>query len=185
MTATNLKNAFSRWRVRAALVFIPFVVCLSRPTLFSLLAGIVVCLVGLGIRAWASGHLRKEKELTTSGPYRHCRNPLYLGNLILGLGITLASRSWWIFFAFIGYFLLFYPPVIKRERDRLSELFPQEYEEYRKRVPLFFPTGRHAAAKGSSRFSPALYRRNREYRALIGTIPFWLILATKIILSGR
>ncbi len=185
MTAAKLEKIFSRWRVRAALVFIPFVVWLSRPTRFSILAGIGVCLIGLGIRAWASGHLRKEKELTTSGPYRYCRNPLYLGNLMLGLGIVLASRSWWIFFAFTVYFLLFYPPVIKRERARLAELFPPKYEEYRKRVPLFFPTGRRSAAKGGARFSPALYRRNREYRALVGTLIFWLILAAKILIAGR
>ncbi len=185
MTAAKLEKAISRWRVRAALIFIPFVVLLSEPTRGSMPVGIAVCLFGLGIRAWASGHLKKEKELTTSGPYRYCRNPLYLGNLILGFGIALASRSWWVLIIFVAYFLVFYPPVIKKERNRLGELFPGQYLEYKKRVPLFFPTGRHAPAGGNAKFSPALYRRNREYRALVGTLIFWLILAAKILIAGR
>jgi protein-S-isoprenylcysteine O-methyltransferase Ste14 len=185
MMENRIERAVYRWRVRAAVVFIPIVILLSGPSVKLLLVGIAVCLLGLGIRAWASGHLKKEKELATSGPYRYCRNPLYLGNLILGLGITLGSRSWWVFLIFIAHFLIFYPLVIKKEQTRMKELFPGEYDEYRRRVPMFFPSLRQPVGGRKSRFSWALYRKNKEPRALIGTLVFWLILLAKILLAGH
>jgi len=185
MIGKRFEKSVYRWRVRAAVIFIPFVLILAKPSLSSLIPGLMVCLFGLGIRTWASGHLKKEKELATSGPYQYSRNPLYLGNLILGSGIALASQSWWIFCFFIAYFLIFYPLVIRKESDKMRELFPGEYDEYRRQVPIFFPSLRPPARGGKASFSWALYRKNREYRALIGTLAFWLILLAKILLSGR
>jgi hypothetical protein len=66
----------------------------------------------------------------------------------------------------------------------MRELFPQQYEEYGKRVPLFIPSiGKHLPAKG--KFSRSLYKQNKEYRALQGTILIWLVLAVKLIILNR
>jgi hypothetical protein len=74
--------------------------------------------------------------------------------------------------------------IIRRERDRMRMLFPQQYEEYRKKVPLFFPSIRkHLPAKG--RFSWSLYKQNKEYRALQGTVLVWLVLAAKLFILNR
>ena len=78
---------------------------------------------GLLLRAWASGHLRKEKELTISGPYQYTRNPLYLGSLVIGAAIVIGCRSWWIFVIFILYFLLFYPVAVLFEQEKMIALF--------------------------------------------------------------
>jgi protein-S-isoprenylcysteine O-methyltransferase Ste14 len=181
MGKTTLQEILNRFRVRAGLFLALAVILLARPTWRSILSGILICALGLAIRTWASGHLRKEKELAVSGPYRYSRNPLYLGNFLLGIGVTVGARSWWVLGLCVSYFAVFYPLIIRRERERMKNLFPRQYEDYGKKVPLFFPSLRkHLPANG--RFSWSLYRLNKEYRALLGTILVWLVLAAKLLL---
>ena len=174
-------NKLYRWRVRAGFISLILAVLLSRPTLFSILVGIAICLLGLGLRAWACGHIKKEKELAVSGPYQFTRNPLYLANFIIGVSVATASYSWWMAGIFAFYFLLFYPVALKREREKMKALFPGEYEKYKKKVPLFFPSFRHYIGLHGHRFSWQLYFKNKEYRALLGSIIFWLIMTLKFI----
>lgn len=176
-------KAIYRWRVRVALFAFLFCLVLARPTWKSIILGAGLSLVGLVIRAWASGHLRKEKELAVSGPYRFSRNPLYLGNLILGLSLAVGANSLWVFIIFAVYFLVFYPVVILAERERMKKLFPEKYREYIKHVPLFFPWRKPIASVDAVKFDWGLYKRNREYRALLGGAVYWLILSARIILK--
>lgn len=171
-----------RWRVRSGSLSILLILFLSRPSWTSLAWGGVASLLGLTVRAWAAGHLRKEKELATSGPYRYTRNPLYLGNLLIGLGVGLASRSWWVAGLLGCYFLIFYPAIIKRERDRLARLFPDSYPGYRALVPPMLPRPTKRTADANRSFRWLLFRQNREYRAEAGTAALWLLLAAKILL---
>lgn len=182
MPEFNFKKAVYRWRVRAGLIGGILAVIFSKPNLTSLLGGIGVCSLGILLRTWASGHLKKEKELIVSGPYQYTRNPLYLGNLIIGVSIAIASRSWLIFCIFIAYFLLFYPLVIKEEKQRMKNLFPCEYEAYKKNAPLFFPSWKHFLHSERNRFSWKLYQKNKEWRALLGATLFWLSMIVKSIL---
>lgn len=185
MMNPRIKELFNRWRVRIGWIAACAVIILARPTWIAIGEGIIISLIGLSVRAWASGHLRKEKELAISGPYRFSRNPLYLGNLIIGIGIVIGARSWWVLALFLAYFGAFYPLIIQRERDRMKQLFPKKYEEYKKRVPSFFPSLKRRSFPSGARFSWSLYKRNREYRALVGALVFWLILAAKILLLNR
>jgi protein-S-isoprenylcysteine O-methyltransferase Ste14 len=182
MSSKKIKELLNRMRVRAGLVAAVAIILLARPTWISMAEGIALSLVGLGIRAWASGHLRKEKELAVSGPYRYSRNPLYFGNFVLGVGIVVGACSWWVLGLFVAYFSLFYPLIIRREKDRMNQLFPQQYEEYKKRVPSFFPSLRKQNSASQIKFSWPLFKQNKEYRALTGTAVFWLILAAKTLL---
>ena len=181
MPEGRLLKLIYRWRVRTAFVAFLVALVLANPTATSILAGGVISLLGLVVRAWASGHLKKEKELAVSGPYRYTRNPLYLGNLILGLSLSVGSHSWWVFGIFAVYFLIFYPAIIHTERERLKRIFPGQYDEYRRFVPLFFPFRRPWRQDPPLPFSWELYRKNREHRALIGAAVFWLVMAAKII----
>ena len=184
MTKASLKDILNRLRVRVGLFIAIAVVLLARPTWMTILLGVLISFIGLAIRAWASGHLRKEKTLAVSGPYRYSRNPLYVGNFLLGIGVVVGALSWWVLGLFVIYYGVFYPLIIRRERDRMRELFPQQYEEYGKKVPLFFPSIRkHLPAKG--KFSCSLYKQNKEYRALQGTVLIWLVLAAKLIILNR
>lgn len=179
MLKPSLKNTLYRWRVRAGFIGLIAAILLAKPNLFSLLLGAGICLIGLLLRAWASGHLKKEKELIMSGPYRYTRNPLYLANGIIGISVVIASRSWWLLGIFAAYFILFYPLVMKIEEEKLNAFFPEDFADYRKKVPLFFPSLKKPPIPYKNRFSIKLYRKNREWRALIGGIIFWLILALK------
>ncbi len=185
MISPGVRESLNRLRVRAGSFLAVAVLILARPSARSLFYGAAAAGLGLLIRTWASGHLRKEKTLAVSGPYRFSRNPLYLGNFVLGAGIVVAARSWWVMGLFAAYFGIFYPLMITRERDRMKRLFPGEYEEYGRQVPLFLPSllGRRRAE--TARFSWPLYLKNREYRAPAGAAVFWLLLAAKALLLNR
>src|SRR5690242_269202 len=89
-------RAARRIRVPLGFAFAVLYFWLARPNWRSLGIGTVLILPGLLIRALASGHVRKNEALATSGPYAYTRNPLYLGSLLIGIGFALAARNWWI-----------------------------------------------------------------------------------------
>jgi protein-S-isoprenylcysteine O-methyltransferase Ste14 len=184
MADLKLTKFIYRWRVRAGTLGALGVIVFAEPAWKPLLAGFSLSLLGIGLRTWAAGHLRKEKILAVSGPYRRTRNPLYLGNLLIGIAMAVGSWSWWSAAILAAYFLIFYPIVIDEERKKMKSLFPADYETYGKRVPLFFPSLRKIPAYQYSPFNRALYRKNKEQRALIGTIIFWIFLIAKIYLPG-
>jgi len=181
MGESSWAKAVYRWRVRSALFVLIAILILARPIGRTIACGIGICAVGLFIRGWAAGHIKKEKELAVSGPYRHTRNPLYLGNFVLGLSIAFGTNSAWCVLLFAAYFLAFYPPVILEERERMKRLFPKEYEDYKKKVPAFLPGRRRLPSDGHRKFSAALYLKNREYRALIGSVVIWAFLIAKML----
>jgi len=82
----------------------------------------------------------ESKRLVISGPYRLIRNPMYLGTLLIGLGIILALFAWWINFIFLAVFLWIYMPQIRHEEQILSQRFGQDYQAYCKKTPRLFPT---------------------------------------------
>lgn len=172
-----------RWRVRAGILSAVLALIFADPETKSLIGGIILSSIGLILRAWSSGHIRKEKELTVSGPYRYTRNPLYLGNLFMGIGIAVAAWSWWVLGLVVLYFLLFYPAVIYIEREKMQALFPEEYMNYFHKVPLFFPR-LSPAFRGGQKFSWKRYLKNREIRALAGMGLFWVLLVAKMFLMN-
>jgi protein-S-isoprenylcysteine O-methyltransferase Ste14 len=179
-----------RWRVPLGFVCAGLFIILAKPDRRSLAVGGVVAVLGLLIRAWASGHIRKNAQLAVSGPYAHTRNPLYLGSFILGLGFTVAaSSSLWLFLIlgglFASLFLGIYLPVMRVEAATLAEMFGEEYRRYEAAVPLLFPrlTRYRDDVTVAPRFDPALYMRYREYRAALGLLVAWCVLVLKAILA--
>jgi protein-S-isoprenylcysteine O-methyltransferase Ste14 len=137
----------------------------AHPTRLSLACGIPISLAGLALRAWAAGHLAKNQQLATGGPYAYVRNPLYAGTLLVALGLAVAARSIWLAALFAAVFLLVYLPAVMLEEQHLSKLFP-EYAAYAAAVPSLIPYRR--PCPGSTRFSSKLYWKNQEYQALLG-----------------
>jgi protein-S-isoprenylcysteine O-methyltransferase Ste14 len=174
---------FSRWRVRLGYPLAIVVLAVARPTPRSVLAGALVGVVGLLVRALAAGHLHKQEMLTRSGPYAYTRNPLYLGSAILTIGVGVATYSWISAVILCGYFALFYSIVMRREEGELRAQFGSAFDEYANAVPLFLPrlTPAAGAASGSTAgsFSFPQYKKNREYRAVIG---FLLLLALLVVI---
>ncbi len=181
MGKLKIKEIALRWRVRVGLMATILALIFANPSFLSFFVSLAVCLLGLFLRTWAAGHLRKDKELTVSGPYSYTRNPLYLGNLVIGIGVIIASRSLWVLLIFTFYFLFFYPLLIKEEREKMKRLFPQEYDQYGKQVPLLFPSQRTFSFSEKAKFSWELYWNNKEWRALAGSGLLWLFLFGKFI----
>src|ERR1700733_3085302 len=157
-----------RIRVPLGFLFAVLYFWLARPSWRSMMLGTILIVPGLLIRALASGHVRKNEALATSGPYAYTRNPLYLGSLLIGVGFAIAARSWWVGVALIVMFFAIYLPVIRDEEAFLRQRFP-EFEEYARRVPRMFPrlSTSHEDPGG---FSFELYLKHREYNALIGSV---------------
>ena len=175
-----------RWRVPLGFLCAAVFLVLAKPLPITLAAGGLVALCGLAIRAWASGHIRKNDALATSGPYAFTRNPLYLGSFILGLDFTVAAAGrWWLLpilgGLFAALFLGIYLPVMRVEAATLRELFGEEYERYARAVPLFVPRATpYRDARGDRvKFDAGLYLRYREYRAALGLVAAWSLLALK------
>ncbi len=167
-----------RFRVPVGFLFAAIFLIFASPEPLTLAIGGAIAVVGLLIRAWASGHIRKNQTLAISGPYAYTRNPLYLGSFILGVGFTIAAGVWWLALAFVALFLGIYLPVMRVEAEELTQIFGADYEKYARQVPLFFP--RPAAnRKSETNFDFALYLRYREYQAALGLIFAWAVLLVK------
>ena len=171
-----------RIRVPLGFVFAILYFWLARPTWRFIALGTILIVPGLLIRALASGHVRKNETLATSGPYAYTRNPLYLGSLLMGIGFAVAARSWWVGVVLVVMFFAIYLPVIRGEEVFLREKFP-EFEEYARRVPRMFPriTRGSGTNDAPGEFSMELYLKHREYNALIGVLAMAGALVVKMI----
>lgn len=161
------KRTIQRIRVPLGFIFAAVFFIFAKPTAMTLAIGGAIAFVGVAIRAWASGHIRKAETLAVTGPYARTRNPLYVGSFILGIGFTIAAGVWWLAIIFIALFLGIYLPVMRVEARDMQQIFGAEFEEYERNVPLFLP--RLTVWKNTDgRFDFQLYLQYREYRAAIG-----------------
>jgi protein-S-isoprenylcysteine O-methyltransferase Ste14 len=173
-----------RIRVPLGFAFALLYFWLARPTWRSIALGSLLIVPGLLIRALASGHVRKNEALATSGPYAYTRNPLYLGSLLIGIGFAAAARSWWVGVILVVMFFAIYLPVIRSEEAFLRETFP-EFDDYAKRVPRMFPRLTPASSEGGGGFSMELYMKHREWNALLGALAMWAALIAEMMLFRK
>ena len=138
---------------------------------------------GLLLRAYAAGYVRKNAELTQTGPYAYTRNPLYLGSMLAAFGFTAASRQWGLALLLLVLFLFIYVPVIRSEESFLQAHFA-DFDAYRARVPRLLPRltpapppgAQAAAAHRGPAFSRSQYLRHREYNSVMGAGAIYLAL---------
>ena len=156
----------SRYRVPAGWLVGLVVAVLARPTPRWLLLGLPLAVAGEAIRIWASGHIEKTRRLATGGPYARSRNPLYVGSLLIALGVAVACANPWVVLAVAAYFLAFYPPVMREEAAFLAGKFPGEYAAWAAAVPLFWPRLSPAGPR-ESRFEWARVDANKEWRTAL------------------
>lgn len=169
----------ARARVPAGMVLASLFVWLSWPDWGSLAIGAPWALLGIILRGWAAGHLEKNIQLTTSGPFAWVRNPLYLGSLLIGIGFAFAAKDELLAVLIGIFFLGFYLPVIEEEERHLSALFP-DYQNYQQCVPKLIPQVRTPYREGR-RFRWQLYFRNCEHQALLALLLAFFILVQKAI----
>src|SRR5262249_33465401 len=113
--------------------------------------GIVVALVGQGCRILAVGYAEnirrrgRQKQVAAApliphGIFAHTRNPLYLGNLLIIMGLGLiANNRWWYLFVLPG-FIGVYWAIVLAEESFLAKKFGQKYTDYCQTVNRFVPT---------------------------------------------
>src|SRR5438270_12627210 len=169
-----------RIRVPLGFVFAIGYMWLAAPTWLSIVIGCAVVAPGVWLRAIAAGFVRKNAELTTTGPYAYTRNPLYLGSIIIAIGFAVASRNWWVGVGLAILFFAIYLPVIRSEEKFLRGTFP-DFDRYATEVPRLFPRLTSASGTVRGTFSKELYWKHREYNALVGSAAMMLALALKIV----
>lgn len=155
-----------------------------RPAGAAVAWSLLLVIPGLALRGYASGYVKKNSELTITGPYAHVRNPLYLGSILIAAGFAVALMSWAFAGVLVAFFLLIYVPVIASEEAFLRDTF-LEYEWYCARVPRLVPRLTPVRAPDGNRgqdgsFSLALYRKHREYNAMLGAALLYLSLGLAI-----
>jgi len=169
MTLQEWGKKAQKIRVPAGALFAIVFIFVMRPSLRSLFIGGALALAGAALRIWAAGHIDKGRRLARGGPYAFTRNPLYLGSLVMATGILLAGRAYWLLLPFAVLYVALYYPVMKAEESELRGGFGEDFEEFVRSVPLFFP----AFPKTASAPSPFLWSRvirNGEHRTVAGLL---------------
>lgn len=177
-----------RIRVPMGFVFAGIYVWLARPTFASIVWSLLLVLPGLWLRGYAAGYVKKNAELTMTGPYAYTRNPLYLGSMLIAFGFAAASRSIVIVLLLAVLFAVIYIPVIRSEEAFLRSKFAS-FDDYAASVPRLLPRFQPARIasrepgpdSGRGSFSFPLYRKHREYNALMGATAIYAVLALRMI----
>ena len=185
----SLPDWIARWQRIARRIRVPLGFLTAALYLFELVRraphpaavawSLALVLPGLALRAYASGAVKKNQELTVTGPYAHTRNPLYLGSMLIAAGFALALLSWPVALVLALGFAAIYVPVIASEERFLRAAFPA-FDGYCQQVPRLIPrlTPAHIPGNqsGTGRFSFTLYLQHREYNAGIGVLLLYLSL---------
>ena len=184
MSPTSLQKI----RVPIGFAYAALYVLTAAPEIDSLWIGLPVIITGLAIRIWAAGHIEKGKILTSEGPYRWTRNPLYFGSFIIGCGFILIASNLWLIVIFCSLFLCIYLPVMRQEERELKSSFGEAFRNYRKQVPFFLPSIRlwdrvrmERNSMHSHNFRWCLVISNREYQAVIGSLIILFLTLVKML----
>jgi hypothetical protein len=160
----------ARLRVSLGFAFGGLVLWLAHPTSRTLACGIPVAILGELLRVWASGHLNKSREVTSSGPYRWFAHPLYVGSSVIGVGLAIASGKAVVSVLVVVYLVATLTAAIKTEEAFLRNNFGDRYDRYRRG---------ESANDAGRRFAVSQAIANREHRAIVGLIAAVLLLILK------
>jgi protein-S-isoprenylcysteine O-methyltransferase Ste14 len=166
----SVVRVLARYRVALGSVMAVATLWLARPTPRSLVLGAGMAAIGSAIRIWAAGHVEKSREVTSSGPYRLTRHPLYLGSTVLGLGVAVAANHVWLGVGVAVYLAATLTAAMRAEEAHLREKFGEAYDQY----------AAWRAPASDRRFSWERALRNREHHAAAGVALGLSLLALKV-----
>jgi protein-S-isoprenylcysteine O-methyltransferase Ste14 len=138
---------------------------------------LAVLAAGLGVvlRAWATCHnayaQHRPQTLATAGPYAVTRNPLYIGNMLVLLGGTIASELVWLAPAVLLWAFLVYERVVRHEERWMERTYGGGYARYRDAVPRWLP---RRVPHGETRRPPFLHAVLRQSAGLLVLLPYLL-----------
>jgi protein-S-isoprenylcysteine O-methyltransferase Ste14 len=139
------------------------------------------------LRVWGCGHLRKNKDVITSGPYAHVRNPLYLGTLLILVGFCVAAGDEVVLYGLLPValfvFFVYYTPKKERvESDRLRRRFGARYDAYHAAVPGYLPRITRWSGASDLRWSASLAVENSELSTAVFVATGLAVLAARAFL---
>jgi len=190
----NISSIAFKYRSYTPIPFLILMLIFQQSTPLSLIIGFAIALIGELIRFWGVSWAGSETRSTggvggtfliISGPFAYVRNPLYVGNIFmyLGLGIMTFALFPYLQIGAIIFFLFQYYYIVMEEERFLREKFSEQYKDFCKHVPAFFP--RLTPYKNSNVVQPpynlkAGFRsETRSLQAFLGTslllIILWLI----------
>ena len=149
--ASKIGRVLFRLRSLTPIPFILVLIFFSRPAPFPIALGCLLIALGEWLRVWAVGYaggstrtrsLGAARDLVTTGPYAYVRNPLYLGNLLLSLGVCIFADVYWMIAVLVVGFLIQYIPIIRSEETYLLETCGDRYRAYCVAVPRLIPRPR-------------------------------------------
>ena len=188
--ASGLGQVFFRLRSLTPIPLIFLLIFFSNPSPLSIVLGGLLVVLGEWLRIWTVGYaggstrtrtLGAARDLVTTGPYAHVRNPLYLGNFILSLGVCVVANVFWMIAVLVIGFLIQYTPIIRSEETYLIDVCGDRYRAYCAAVPRFLPHPRPFAEPSDHDFS--LHRALKsEKRTLTAIICVLILIASRSLL---
>ncbi|MGE5402574.1 MAG: methyltransferase family protein [Ignavibacteriales bacterium] len=147
---SNIQAKIFKYRSYTPVPFLIMMFLYRSPNIYSIILGFLVAGLGEMIRLWGVSYAGSETRTTgpvggtylvISGPFAHVRNPLYVGNILLYMGIGIMSLALFPYLQIIAFvfFYLQYKFIIREEEEYLRKAFGEEYEEYYRNVPRFLP----------------------------------------------
>lgn len=144
------RNYLFTYRSYTPIPFLILMLLFSAPTSYSLAIGFVTAALGELLRFWGVSYAGSETrttgtvggtQLVTNGPYAHVRNPLYIGNILMYLGIGIMSNALMPYLQLVAlvYFIFQYSAIIYLEEEYLSQTF-SNWNDYSARVRRFIPS---------------------------------------------
>ncbi|HAB51567.1 MAG: protein-S-isoprenylcysteine methyltransferase [Ignavibacteria bacterium RIFOXYB2_FULL_35_12] len=132
---------------------IPFLIVMfffANPNIWSIFTGLGIALAGEAIRIWGVSWAGSETRTTgnvggsflvISGPFAHVRNPLYVGNILMYTGLGIMSFALFPYLQILGliFYYFQYKLIVQEEELYLEKTYGKDYENYRQKVPSFFP----------------------------------------------
>lgn len=146
----KLAELFFRYRSYTPIPFLIVMIIFEDASVESLVTGFTIALIGEAIRLWGVSWAGSETRTTgkvggtfliISGPFAYVRNPLYVGNILMYLGLGIMSYALFPYLQ-IGaliFFIVQYYLIVKAEEEYLFNAFGEKYKKYFNNVPRFFP----------------------------------------------
>ena len=179
---TTWQRIARRIRVPLGFCFAAVFLSLARPTWGSVGLSVPMVVAGGWLRGYAAGYVKKNEELTRTGPYGYTRNPLYLGSMLIAFGFALAARRWVIPVVLVVLFVVIYWPTIRSEEAFLRGRFA-EFDGYAREVPRLLPRWSAAPTTATAGvFSRERYLHHREYNAAIGALAIYAALGVRLLM---
>ncbi len=177
-----MKNLQSKITIKTVPVYILMaaLIYFAQPKPIFFLVGVPIIFAGEALRLWAAGHLSKNREVTTTGPYSYVKNPLYLGTFLIMIGFCLLASQWIILGVGLLTFFSYYVPFKKKaESDRLREIFGSAWDDYDRSVPDYVPRLSPYEKRGQHAWEWSRVVSNSEHETAVLTALGVLILSMR------